>query len=137
MIRRPPRSTLFPYTTLFRSRLVDGARVLRCRPYATVRPLWRATARNLLPVFFDSPALLLLALAGLGALCLGPLALLGLGAILGRGGWLWTWLPLAEVALAIMPRAVSDRRGGGGPGVGRLPPLCVRRPGGGGRASVV
>src|SRR2546426_5401595 len=23
MIRRPPRSTLFPYTTLFRSRLVD------------------------------------------------------------------------------------------------------------------
>src|SRR3712207_6962789 len=26
MIRRPPRSTLFPYTTLFRSRgLVDGA----------------------------------------------------------------------------------------------------------------
>src|SRR5271169_4449881 len=29
MIRRPPRSTLFPYTTLFRSRLIrsrDGAR---------------------------------------------------------------------------------------------------------------
>src|SRR2546425_10641263 len=24
MIRRPPRSTLFPYTTLFRSNLVDG-----------------------------------------------------------------------------------------------------------------
>src|SRR3712207_9453679 len=24
MIRRPPRSTLFPYTTLFRSRLGDG-----------------------------------------------------------------------------------------------------------------
>src|SRR5690242_494475 len=24
MIRRPPRSTLFPYTTLFRSRNVDG-----------------------------------------------------------------------------------------------------------------
>src|SRR6266850_3835944 len=24
MIRRPPRSTLFPYTTLFRSGLVDG-----------------------------------------------------------------------------------------------------------------
>src|SRR5258708_18726217 len=24
MIRRPPRSTLFPYTTLFRSSLVDG-----------------------------------------------------------------------------------------------------------------
>src|SRR3712207_7479472 len=26
MIRRPPRSTLFPYTTLFRSGLVEGAR---------------------------------------------------------------------------------------------------------------
>src|SRR2546430_3696883 len=29
MIRRPPRSTLFPYTTLFRSR--DGDRAGRCR----------------------------------------------------------------------------------------------------------
>src|SRR5260221_10481876 len=29
MIRRPPRSTLFPYTTLFRSRI--DARVLRLR----------------------------------------------------------------------------------------------------------
>src|SRR5256886_6397059 len=28
MIRRPPRSTLFPYTTLFRSVVADGARVL-------------------------------------------------------------------------------------------------------------
>src|SRR2546430_13443418 len=27
MIRRPPRSTLFPYTTLFRSRTADGALV--------------------------------------------------------------------------------------------------------------
>src|SRR2546428_3239575 len=26
MIRRPPRSTLFPYTTLFRSRVRDGER---------------------------------------------------------------------------------------------------------------
>src|SRR2546423_12278593 len=30
MIRRPPRSTLFPYTTLFRSRAeIDGAQPLR------------------------------------------------------------------------------------------------------------
>src|SRR5256885_12520653 len=28
MIRRPPRSTLFPYTTLFRSRCCDGFRRL-------------------------------------------------------------------------------------------------------------
>src|SRR3989442_10063442 len=33
MIRRPPRSTLFPYTTLFRSRAAAASRrrVLRCR----------------------------------------------------------------------------------------------------------
>src|SRR2546425_2130074 len=38
MIRRPPRSTLFPYTTLFRSRVVGGGdRALRVR-------LWRAGA---------------------------------------------------------------------------------------------
>src|SRR3712207_9056430 len=29
MIRRPPRSTLFPYTTLFRSRPEDGREVVR------------------------------------------------------------------------------------------------------------
>src|SRR5260370_33117605 len=28
MIRRPPRSTLFPYTTLFRSLILDGAAIL-------------------------------------------------------------------------------------------------------------
>src|SRR5438876_8938097 len=30
MIRRPPRSTLFPYTTLFRSGILDSARVRTC-----------------------------------------------------------------------------------------------------------
>src|SRR2546427_6867449 len=32
MIRRPPRSTLFPYTTLFRSRLREGGRSPRAGP---------------------------------------------------------------------------------------------------------
>src|SRR5947199_5195922 len=32
MIRRPPRSTLFPYTTLFRSRLVQPALLGEDRP---------------------------------------------------------------------------------------------------------
>src|SRR5256885_13079664 len=33
MIRRPPRSTLFPYTTLFRSAARDGSLLRRaCRP---------------------------------------------------------------------------------------------------------
>src|SRR5256885_11008017 len=31
MIRRPPRSTLFPYTTLFRSKAFDGAGDLAAR----------------------------------------------------------------------------------------------------------
>src|SRR2546430_12595770 len=33
MIRRPPRSTLFPYTTLFRSRLFDGV----AEPHVRIR----------------------------------------------------------------------------------------------------
>src|SRR3989449_10562036 len=32
MIRRPPRSTLFPYTTLFRSYMVDDQRFVSTRP---------------------------------------------------------------------------------------------------------
>src|SRR5260370_18999071 len=40
MIRRPPRSTLFPYTTLFRSLRLQGARVLELgtgrTPVATI-----------------------------------------------------------------------------------------------------
>src|SRR2546428_3709033 len=36
MIRRPPRSTLFPYTTLFRSR-----RGRRAGPRLGARPTWR------------------------------------------------------------------------------------------------
>src|SRR2546425_3608190 len=41
MIRRPPRSTLFPYTTLFRSLSPAPPRPgIRTRP----RPAWRAAA---------------------------------------------------------------------------------------------
>src|SRR5437870_11024825 len=36
MIRRPPRSTLFPYTTLFRSKLLRGWRSVRVDPPAFV-----------------------------------------------------------------------------------------------------
>src|SRR3712207_8238645 len=52
MIRRPPRSTLFPYTTLFRSRACEHAR--SCAFPAYRNPQWRSrvparagrTARN-------------------------------------------------------------------------------------------
>src|SRR5437868_10691187 len=38
MVRRPPRSTLFPYTTLFRSWMVLN---VTCWWSAPVRPAWR------------------------------------------------------------------------------------------------
>src|SRR2546422_10795142 len=49
MIRRPPRSTLFPYTTLFRSHLVGEAHLLqqraaRGRRLADAHPLHRHEA---------------------------------------------------------------------------------------------
>jgi len=36
MIRRPPRSTLFPYTTLFRSLVLDADRMQASRRHAVV-----------------------------------------------------------------------------------------------------
>src|SRR3712207_7145312 len=51
MIRRPPRSTLFPYTTLFRSGAVGGERLGAQRdrrlPALPARPHRRAAARLL------------------------------------------------------------------------------------------
>src|SRR5258706_11287636 len=44
MIRRPPRSTLFPYTTLFRSQRPRGAR--RRRAGRDVRPQRRVLHRS-------------------------------------------------------------------------------------------
>src|SRR3712207_6956349 len=51
MIRRPPRSTLFPYTTLFRSRAADRARALaglhrEALDLPLLRPVGVAPARN-------------------------------------------------------------------------------------------
>src|SRR2546429_2632057 len=45
MIRRPPRSTLFPYTTLFRSARAERARCRRLSPRAR-RPCRSATDRK-------------------------------------------------------------------------------------------
>src|SRR5688572_30875091 len=39
MIRRPPRSTLFPYTTLFRSEHDDRHRALRAEALADLEPV--------------------------------------------------------------------------------------------------
>src|SRR5256885_14391062 len=50
MIRRPPRSTLFPYTTLFRS-LYEG------KPVGTPDPgaFWRVISQHRVCVFFTAP----------------------------------------------------------------------------------
>src|SRR5437870_6346515 len=54
MIRRPPRSTLFPYTTLFRSQCALPARAAPAQRRATFMPLYAAT------IFFSAFLLFLL-----------------------------------------------------------------------------
>src|SRR3712207_8650215 len=49
MIRRPPRSTLFPYTTLFRSHQHRGPRTLAPETTAPARVGWRAELLVLQP----------------------------------------------------------------------------------------
>src|SRR3712207_7213956 len=44
MIRRPPRSTLFPYTTLFRSGVGESRRVVRASSRTPSRASSRATS---------------------------------------------------------------------------------------------
>src|SRR2546426_8915486 len=46
MIRRPPRSTLFPYTTLFRSQLLRSLRARRVDPAQDQPEGPRAAARS-------------------------------------------------------------------------------------------
>src|SRR2546430_13615058 len=45
MIRRPPRSTLFPYTTLFRSRVRNSCSVACIRPQS----VWLMTMNSSVP----------------------------------------------------------------------------------------
>src|SRR2546430_4819346 len=48
MIRRPPRSTLFPYTTLFRSRdcVNSSALISRCGGCSSLQPLRNSRSRS-------------------------------------------------------------------------------------------
>src|SRR3712207_7999491 len=59
MIRRPPRSTLFPYTTLFRSvnHLHEVARALRAHPLATGAAVVGLGSDALQHVFHGGPCL--------------------------------------------------------------------------------
>src|SRR2546425_7045116 len=53
MIRRPPRSTLFPYTTLFRSLVLPGSDAAVLRVKGTRRALAVSTDGNGRHVFLD------------------------------------------------------------------------------------
>src|SRR2546425_10596847 len=68
MIRRPPRSTLFPYTTLFRSRLRRGFRTARAHALGHARPFAQAQADDLDRDQLDR-------LVGAGAVAVGLLML--------------------------------------------------------------
>lgn len=106
--------------------LVDGSEVMMCRAYESLAELWSAHVRHLRAAFFGSSALTVAALATLTALLLAPPGLLIAGIVSGRAGTaVWTWLPLAEVTLALLPRALSDARAGYGGWVTSLHPLAI------------
>src|SRR5256884_1658377 len=67
MIRRPPRSTLFPYTTLFRSRAGEVRAALEALGSSreNIIPAVEAAPRAALPLLFAAGLLLLLAALGL------------------------------------------------------------------------
>src|SRR2546427_4588318 len=71
MIRRPPRSTLFPYTTLFRSGRFCSSRARRrqTRPGLSAlhqRPHWTAPLRRDQPMIVEVQPLYLVWFAGIG-----------------------------------------------------------------------
>src|SRR3712207_9514839 len=103
MIRRPPRSTLFPYTTLFRSSLVVGTFLIvntfsilvaqRSRELALLRALGASRRQVMWSVEIEPLVLGVLgATLGLG---LGVLLAAGLRVIFGQFG-----LDLAEIGRA-------------------------------------
>src|SRR2546422_5701657 len=53
MIRRPPRSTLFPYTTLFRSRPFRAIESFRAKRGGHGGPPVQDTTRNQNPIIFS------------------------------------------------------------------------------------
>src|SRR5258707_4520221 len=57
MIRRPPRSTLFPYTTLFRSGLASASRELNFWPCFSSHAVCLCLVRALHCAYHPSPAI--------------------------------------------------------------------------------
>src|SRR3989449_11205424 len=112
MIRRPPRSTLFPYTTLFRSHRHHVARLRGGRARRGGRRISGARA-----------ALRRAAGSGGGMSAISGrtrlgLEVLGAGAALGGAGGNPVWAAARGGRGLLFP----PRAGGGGGGGGRLPP---------------
>jgi cellulose synthase/poly-beta-1,6-N-acetylglucosamine synthase-like glycosyltransferase len=109
----------------YRVGFLDGARVIGCEPYQRARECWRANTRNLLAIFFGSSVGLGLALVALAVLYLGPPLLLAVAVLRRSGGAAWTGLPLVELGLGLLPRALADRRAGYPAWLTLLHPLAV------------
>jgi chlorobactene glucosyltransferase len=95
-----------------RALLVDASALLRCVPYGTLAAAWKCNTRNLVPIFFGSASLLLGATAALMVLYLAPVGMLAAGMVLALPAPQFLWLPLAEIALALLGRWLVDSRFG-------------------------
>src|SRR2546430_13074902 len=95
MIRRPPRSTLFPYTTLFRSPRHGAAVALAFVPVAAAVVL--IETGGVLSALGASPR----HLTGDAALTHGTLLVLGNGFILTSVVWGWALVTIIERRFAV------------------------------------
>lgn len=126
------RSTLAEDTALarrlaergYQTLLLDGSRLLRCQPYRTLREAWDANARNLLPIFFDSAALLLTCMAILIGVYLSPPIVALAEALRGRAGVVG-WLAAANTMLGFWSRRLADAQFGHPWRASLLHPLAV------------
>jgi len=107
-------------------RLLDGGGLVACDPEASFAALWRANVRNLHVVLFGSVSVAAVAVVGSVGLFVAPSLVLGWSLMTGSAPSLGaTWLPLAEVALGLLPRALADRRSGYAPWLVLLHPVAV------------
>src|SRR3712207_9584829 len=116
MIRRPPRSTLFPYTTLFRSPSASSCHIRPGRPTAPFRPTRHASGLVLLLIRRFLAVSMFQALAGTAT---GIIAARSLGPS-GRGDLAAIIVPLsmAPYALSLGLTTFSSRAAAAGRDLG-------------------